>query len=62
MIYNKPHNNDTCWCKVCKDWLTQKSEQAVQMARNMYPNATDDKIEDEAIRILDEAHSKRIES
>lgn len=61
MIYNKPHSSDTCWCNICKDWLGSKSELAVQMARDLYPNATDDKIEDEAVRILHEAHSKRFE-
>ncbi len=62
MIYNKPHSSDTCWCKVCKNWLGQKAELAVQLAGDLYPNATDDKIEDEAVRILRNAHSKHLES
>lgn len=62
MIYNKPHNSDTCWCKICKNWLGQKCDIAVQLAKDTYPNATDDEIEDEAVRILHEARSKCFES
>jgi hypothetical protein len=58
--YNKPHIDHYCWCNVCKNWLSQQADKAVNLARLNLPNSDPDsiEIEDEAVRILHESRRK----